>query len=126
MSQVARPGYRSVWFHASAVSSRPTDKARVEFANRAHAALLHGGPRLGAQKIQHTRDTFLAEGSEPPEIGPSDADRLGAHRERLDGIRAATESTVDDDGNLPLHRGDDFRQHVDRGTAIVLAAAAVI
>src|ERR1700692_3933809 len=100
MSQVARPGYRPVSLHASAVSSRPADKARVEFADRAHAALLHGGPRLRSRQTEHARHPFRAEGPEPPEIGPSDADRLRAHRKRLDGVGAATESAAEDNRNL--------------------------
>src|SRR5262249_30696324 len=54
--------------------------------------LLHRGPQLGAQQLQNARDARLAEGAEPPEIGPSDRDAARAHAKRLDDIGAAAEA----------------------------------
>src|ERR1700691_6103766 len=108
------------------LSRRPAHKARVELLDRARAALLHGGAGFGAHDLEHALDAFLAERAEPPQIGSADADRLRAHRERLDRIGAAAESAVDDHGHAALHGGDDLRQRVDGGAAIILATSAVI
>src|SRR5215472_8462092 len=93
----------------------PAHKGRREFRDRTYATLLHGDLKLGVQNLEHALDTGLAEGAEPPQIRPPDADSLGAERERLDDVGAAAESAVDEDGNSS---GDDpahFRQAVNGG-----------
>src|ERR1700733_5973032 len=107
-------------------SGRPAHEARIELLDRADAALLHGRAGFGAHEIEYALDAFLAEGAQPPEIWPADADRLRAHRERLDRIGAAPKAAVDDHGHAALYRGDDLRQRVDGGAAVILAPSAVV
>src|SRR3954467_14681260 len=77
--------------------SRPAHHRRREMLDRGSADLLHHGVGLGAQKLEHALDAGLAEGAEAPDIGPADADGVGADAQRLNDVGAATETTVDDD-----------------------------
>src|ERR1700694_6265764 len=89
------------------------------------ADLLHDGAELDAQKLEHALDARLAKRAETPDIGPTDADALRAHRQRLGDVGAAAEAAVDQDRHPAAHRFDDFRQRVDGGTPAVFAARAV-
>src|SRR5271170_2502960 len=104
----------------------PAHEARIELLDRAHAALLHGYARLRVYDIEYALHAFLAKGSQSPQVGPADANRLRAHGERLDRVRAAPESAINHYRNSALHRRDDLRQRVNGGAAIVLASAAMI
>src|ERR1700712_1119877 len=55
-------------------SGRAAYKARIELFHRADPALLHGRARFGTYDLEHSLDTFLAEGSQAPQIRPPDAD----------------------------------------------------
>src|SRR5712671_1597339 len=58
--------------------SRPAHHRRHEVLDRGCPDLLHHGVGFGAQKLKHPLDAGLAEGAETPDIGPADADRVGA------------------------------------------------
>jgi len=41
---------------------------------------LHRGVQLFAQDFEHALDAGLTERTQPPQVGPPDADRAGAER----------------------------------------------
>src|SRR5262249_28029961 len=92
---------------------------RDQMFDRRRAHLLGHGAGADAQDLEHALDAGLAEGAEPPEIGPAHADRLGAHAQRLDHIGAAAEAGVDQN----RHRARDLydlRQCLDRRASPVI------
>src|SRR5207248_7872172 len=97
-----------------------------EFLHSAHATLHHRHARLRAQNLEDLRHAGLAEGAQPPQIRPADADCVRPHRERLGDVGAAAEAAVDQDEDLALHRVHNLGQHVDGGAAAVFAAPAVV
>src|SRR5262249_34166906 len=106
--------------------SRPAHHRRHQLLDRGRAHLLHRGGGFRAQKLEHPLDAAWAEGAEAPDIGPPDADGVGADAQRLDDVGAAAEAAVDDDRDAPVHRLDDFRQRVDGRAPGILAARAVV
>ena len=54
-------------------------------------------------------NTSLTEGTKAPQIGPSDAYGLCAHRQRLDDVRTATEAAVYKNGYATPDYLDDLR-----------------
>ena len=66
-------------------------------------------------------NAWLAEGAQPPQIGPADTDRPRADRKRLDDVAATPEAAVDQDRHAVADGLDDFRQHGDRRTDAVLS-----
>ncbi len=91
---------------------------------RAH--LLHDAHQFGPQQLQDALDAGLAEGAEPPDVGPSDADRGRAHAQRLADVGAAAEAGVNQDRDAAVDSFDDFRQRIDGGAAGVFAAGAMV
>src|SRR5262245_14356141 len=83
-------------------ASSPAHHRRHQLLDRRRAHLLHHGVGFRAQKLERPLDAALAEGAEAPDIGPPDADGIGADAQRLDDVGAAAESAVDDDRDAPL------------------------
>jgi len=69
-------------------------------------------------------ETRLTESTEAPEVGPADTYGLGAHRQSLDDICAATEAAVHEHGHAAADRLNDFGRTsiVARPLAIYLKA----
>src|SRR6266581_6140390 len=105
---------------------RLAHKRGRDLLDGAHAALLHGTLELGPQQLEHALDAGLAEGTEAPQIGPSDAHALGAHGERLDDVGAAAEPAVDQHRDFSTHRLHHLAQAVDGRAPAVLPARAVV
>src|SRR5215217_3669770 len=59
-------------------------------------------------------------------VEPADPDQAGAERDGLDDVAAAAEPTVYPDLCTAFDGADDLRQHLDRATAVVELAAAVV
>src|SRR5215510_184423 len=93
--------------------------------DRWRAHLLDLRTRLSAQDFEYALDTGLAEGTEPPEIRPADADSAGAHAQRFHNVGAAAEAGIDQHRHRPrdLH---DLRQRLDRRRSAVVAAPAMV
>jgi hypothetical protein len=53
---------------------------RDDVLERGRAQLLHRGVQLFAQDFEHALDAGLTERTQPPQVGPPDADRAGAER----------------------------------------------
>ena len=110
----------------TALTQLARDHRRHEMLQRRRAELLHGGARLLLQQVEHALDARLAEGAEPPEIGPADADGARAERQRLDDVGAAAEARIDQHRDAAVDRLDDLGQRVDGRAAAVLGAAAMV
>src|SRR5438270_11773080 len=67
---------------------------RRQMLERRRAHLLEHGARFDAEDFEHPLDTSLTESDKTPEIGPADADRFGAHAQRLDHAGSAAEAGV--------------------------------
>src|SRR6266568_2813150 len=69
--------------------SGPSHHRGHEVFDARRTDLLHGPVKLDAHQFEHALDSGLAERAEAPDVGPSDAHRARAHRQRLDDVGAA-------------------------------------
>src|SRR5262245_1189219 len=102
------------------------DELRLDVRDAPRAGLPHGGHKLRSQDVEHPLDALLSEGGEPPDIGPPDTDRIGAERERLEGVGAAADAAVHEHGDAAVHGRRHLGKAVDRRAAAVLGATAMV
>ena len=79
-----------------------------------------------SRSLKHAHDAGGAAGREAEALELADRDQVRAERERLQDIRPAEKSAVDDDLGATANGLDDLRQHVDRTLAVVELATAMV
>jgi hypothetical protein len=102
------------------------DSVRPNSGDGRRACLAHDGFELARIDIEHRFDSFLTERSEPPTLGPADANRGRSERQRLVYVRASANSAVHQHRYATFHRLDDFRHTVDGCAQRFLVAPTVI
>ena len=65
------------------------------------------------QDVEDALDAFLPEGREAPDVRPPDPDRIGAERQRLEDVGAATQAAVHEHRNTAGDCRRDFGEAVD-------------
>src|SRR5262245_13372050 len=111
---------------APRAGSGASDHRWAQIPERGRAQLLHRCPRFAAQDLEHALNASLTESTKAPQIGPADAHGAGPDGQRLDDVRSAPETAVDQDGHATGDGFDDVGQGIDGGPTPVLGAAAVI
>ncbi len=84
------------------------------------------GADLVFEDFQRAHQSRNAGGRETEAGEPSQADRFGAERDRLDDVGAAHESAVDPDFGAAGNRGDDLGQHRGAAQPVIELASAVV
>ena len=90
------------------VSSRASDVCARDVGDRLRAAVAHRQFEFALQDFEHAIDASLAERTESPEEGTSDAHGLGAERQRLEHVGASTDAAIHEH----RHPSADFRDHL--------------
>src|SRR5690242_760337 len=97
---------------------------RVELIDPGDTEQAHGGDDLVFEYFENPHQARLTRGGESPALQFADSDGARAQGDRLEHVAAAHDAAVEDDLGAPVHRIDDFRQHIDgRATVIQLASA---
>src|SRR5262245_52847519 len=99
-------------------SAKPQVVAR-ELADRSAAHQLHVALELCFHEHERPLDAGLAGGSERKQVIASYADCLGAERERLQHVRAASHATVHQYVQAVADRIHDFGQLIEGGARAV-------
>src|SRR5688572_14427791 len=99
---------------------------RVDLVDARHAGDEHGAGELVADAVIDALDAHRAAEGEAVENRPTERDGIGAKRQRLEDVGAATNAAIHDHRHAPVDGGDDRRQKVDRGGNAIEAAPAVI
>src|SRR5882762_231966 len=108
------------------LSAPRNERVAADFGNRSRAGLGHDHLQLAPQNLDHGFDAFLSERRKPPDVGTPYSNCGGAERQRLENIRAASKTTVDEDGYFPCSAFHDLRQALDRAPAAGILMAAMI
>src|SRR6202035_5094029 len=100
--------------------------ALVELGEFRHAEQPQTADHLVFHQLQHSHDALFALGRQRIAVHAADADEVGAERNSLHDVAAATKAAINHDLGAPLPRGDDLRQYMHRAAAVVELAAAMV
>src|SRR5260370_27883262 len=102
------------------------DKRTVQLGDGWAAQELEGPLQVGAQDLEHARDTRLTRGRESIRIGAAQEHRARAEADRLEDVTAAPHAAIHQHLHLTVHGGRDFGQGAERRRSAVQLPPAVV
>src|SRR5215831_1082175 len=108
------------------LSSPVDDEAAIDLAHGRHTRMPHHQRELTSEEVEHLVHTRLAEGCEPPDVWPANADGFGPEGEGLEDVGTSPNPAVDENRHLALYRVHDFRETFDRRAPALLRSPPVV
>src|SRR4051794_23528965 len=103
-----------------------SDERTADLRDRSGSTLFHHQREFQTQDVEDALHSGLPEARQTPHIWTSDADRACTQRERLEDIRPATDSAIDQDRNTAGSGFDHLGEAVDRASSALFGTASVV